>query len=1147
MIAMESPSRLKSHATHADTLGLFNMPEIDLESAIDEIIYGCDAPSEGRPSGPPFFFIVGAGISVPVIPTAREIEHTCKEVAQKRKAFDEPNPSDPMKSYSYWFEKAFPHASQRTTHLRYLMDTKPISPANLRLAHLLQNGSIANIAVTSNFDDHLSRALRLFGASPILCDHPGTIRRLGGESSEVQILHVHGTYPFYDACNLDVEIKERAWIKTATDAPTVFSFLSHLLWKRSPIVIGYSGWERDVIMSALKERMHGQVVPLNLYWFCYEHSAIDMLPDWLRNHNQVRFVTPESKSQPVRYSSTDAPLERVSSAQLDAAYVLERFISKANVQSPQLFSNPVRSFAQMLQKEIYNPDDSRQDTYHLSHLLMQVTAAADWLESPEGYAKASPLDELVSTVLDANRRADLTGTLKAAANLVDREPTATQRHEIIDALMSSAVRLWDDPTRCISACDLVLRFTDGRDSCTPCEVALIHACFLKGEALRRLKRYKEAILEYDRCVEHASASHDVALCSVLADALYCKALAYFSLGNRDEEIAVYEDLWKRCINIPDRHLRQLLAKARTNVGMALQEQKRNSEALEAFRQVVQEFGKDEPIEISEPVAKSLVHIGLLLEAIDDNSGALKAYDEVIERFWKVEYENVYDPVAKALANKTLMLSHLNHTDQAIESATTFIDRFGDKPDRGLLRVVAAVHHARGQSLGKRGDHVKALEDFDWIIDRCSSSDDPEMPKEIALSWANRGVALRLLGQHDEALAAFDEVEKMVKNLGLEIVGDVAVLTAMKNKAASAEERQQPEAFLGAKRILVALLRGSSKLSTKIEVATAMYDIGFSLMTSRRFSEAVEAFEDLSRYSDGSENSTLMEHCAEGFYGRAQALGEFGQVDEKLGCYSELIRRFKSSDNLRVCEIVAGAIFSRGIVQRDSKDSNSDSLASFEEVVQYCIDRTPEPFLALRAKALFAQAQIYRNLAEFDLEFKRYDEIEAICEGHSSSAVLFQLARERYHRSLDYFDSNEYEKVITACSDIIGLLAPLLHDNECADLSAQCLLSKAHALKHMGRYEDALLELRKVAGCFTVTTVLSAKKRLAQTNICEALLHEQLKQWKDMRCVLENMISSHADANEHTNGDGAAIRKYVKEAQSLLDKLNMQSDLPEPNL
>src|SRR3972149_7514452 len=175
------------------------IPPIKLKTAISQIQQACEDQSEGRL---PFFFLVGAGISYPHIPLAFGIEKHCKEIAQKYNRVDEPTGKRLIDTYSHWFNQAYPQPIQRQRYLRSLIEGKPISHANLRLAHLLLEKRIASLVVTPNFDDFLSRALTLFGIPHILCDHPKTVERIHPEQNDVQIVHVHGTYWFYDCCNL---------------------------------------------------------------------------------------------------------------------------------------------------------------------------------------------------------------------------------------------------------------------------------------------------------------------------------------------------------------------------------------------------------------------------------------------------------------------------------------------------------------------------------------------------------------------------------------------------------------------------------------------------------------------------------------------------------------------------------------------------------------------------------------------------------------------------------------------------------------------------------------------------------------------------------------------------------------------------------
>jgi hypothetical protein len=220
----------------------------------------------------PFFFLAGAGVSLPSLPSAQGIVDLCK--ARCPEAVP-PESLSTMSEYSWWFEKAWPSPADRQQFLRNIMKDQPVTEAHLSLAQLLIDRRISNLAVTTNFDDLLSRALDLFGASHIVSDHPATIHRINPFAEDIQIVHVHGSYWHYDACNLTGEIRSHAR-KPQSSTFSTRQFLEQLLNARSPLIIGYSGWDGDVFMQALKARLTTGLA-YKVYWFCYDAGQADHL------------------------------------------------------------------------------------------------------------------------------------------------------------------------------------------------------------------------------------------------------------------------------------------------------------------------------------------------------------------------------------------------------------------------------------------------------------------------------------------------------------------------------------------------------------------------------------------------------------------------------------------------------------------------------------------------------------------------------------------------------------------------------------------------------------------------------------------------------------------------------------------------------
>lgn len=168
------------------------------------------------------------------------------------------------------------------------MNDSKISMSNLLLAQILNTKTIATTVITPNFDNHLLKSLNLLGNYDVFsADNMLDNIALNANSKTVQIMHVHGTYEFYDCCNLEsgiAKIAQGQGIKTT--ASTIKTFLK----TKSPIVIGYSGWEDDIIMSKLRERLEYAALPYKLIWFCYSGKDYEKLPEWLKENEEVVFV-----------------------------------------------------------------------------------------------------------------------------------------------------------------------------------------------------------------------------------------------------------------------------------------------------------------------------------------------------------------------------------------------------------------------------------------------------------------------------------------------------------------------------------------------------------------------------------------------------------------------------------------------------------------------------------------------------------------------------------------------------------------------------------------------------------------------------------------------------------------------------------------
>src|SRR5262249_3263360 len=149
----------------------------------------------------------------------------------------------------------------------------------------------------------------------------------------------------------------------------------------SPIVIGYSGWEGDVIMTALKRRLTSGL-PYNLYWFCYQRTGLDPLRAFFKDHSDVCLVLPPGLPGPESSGLDDdfsALPEKFltapgSQSTLSAQVVLDTFVGNFTIEAPKIFLDPIGFFLDRLRGS-FPPDlggKQTDDIYKMGNLIVDV-------------------------------------------------------------------------------------------------------------------------------------------------------------------------------------------------------------------------------------------------------------------------------------------------------------------------------------------------------------------------------------------------------------------------------------------------------------------------------------------------------------------------------------------------------------------------------------------------------------------------------------------------------------------------------------------------------------------------------------------------------------------------------------------------------
>lgn len=491
----------------------------------------------------PFFFMVGAGVSYPPIPLAPHVIEACRKQCPGSEV---PKDLDPMREYSWWFQRAFHSPADRQWYLRSLIEKQSVSHANLRLAHLLLSKKISNLVVTTNFDDFVSKSLTIFGEPHIVCDHPDTIQRIDAENDDLQIVHVHGTYWFYDCCNLEGELEARS--RKSPQASSMADFLDRVLSNRSPLIMGYSGWSGDVFVSALRRRLNREL-PYNVYWFCYQRSMIQSLPDDVKGHPNVFFVVPEQASLQTRKAGAG---EKLPEPTLPASEVLDALVSSFQLEAPPLTRDPLGFFAQQLRNSL-PPDDAtsvRPDLYLIGKVIRRIERARQNLSVAEA---------ALESVRDAVRRSQYSEAVGLAVAVGDTGDD-DQRKELTETFCLAGSKLPDTSPEKLEAWEQAVKLGEALLRQDPNDLQ-VQEWVAKALVSRSNLIGKDALPVYDAVVTRFGSSTQPGLRYQVARAIHNKAATQYEENDGAAASATYALLVENFGDAPEPEIRGLVARA----------------------------------------------------------------------------------------------------------------------------------------------------------------------------------------------------------------------------------------------------------------------------------------------------------------------------------------------------------------------------------------------------------------------------------------------------------------------------------------------------------------------------------------------------------------------------------------------------------
>jgi tetratricopeptide (TPR) repeat protein len=349
--------------------------------------------------------------------------------------------------------------------------------------------------------------------------------------------------------------------------------------RHSPLIIGYGGWEGDVVMTALKRRLQN-TLPYNIYWFCHQREDLDLLPDWLKGNEQVYFVIPpaEKKGKVMRAESSDIArdsekinsdlqkspaAEQENTQRLKAQVVLDKLIQIFELDEPALTKDPLGFFAEHLRVSLLSDGSGikeEPDKYLIKEVIKRIEYAREQSEKV-----SKNMEKQFEDIFNAIRRSDYRKAIAQATEISFSALDDGQLEQIMEAIYSAAINLFDDSQDEIDGYSLVIKLGDklltGNRQKPVIRERIAKALLYKGITLGTLQWSEKAIAVYDEILKRFSDAQEPAIREQVAKALVNKGVRLSTLQRSEEEIAVYDEILKRFGDAQEPAIRKLCAKA----------------------------------------------------------------------------------------------------------------------------------------------------------------------------------------------------------------------------------------------------------------------------------------------------------------------------------------------------------------------------------------------------------------------------------------------------------------------------------------------------------------------------------------------------------------------------------------------------------
>ena len=473
----------------------------------------------------------------------------------------------------------------------------------------------------------------------------------------------------------------------------------------------------------------------------------------------------------------------------------------------------------------------------------------------------------------------------------------------------------------------------------------------------------------------------------------------------------------------------------------------------------------------------------------------------------------YEQVVRAFVHKGYVLGGLGRPDDALEALGEATSRTVRSPTPALRPFLQGALLGTGVALAQVGRPGEALAACDEITERFRDAGDPALRGCSASALVAKGELLWRDGREEQALAVWNDV---VSRHG----GDGSL-----RDVTSEASLQIPTALFGLRRFdesvaavdeLVTRFGLDDDDEIQVRVGRALLLKGLALAMLNRVDEAIVVWRGIgARLADAAtSDSASAVVVARALRLEARALLEVGRPGDARLVLSDLVGRFEHSGISAVREAMLNAL----VDQADRARAD----ASWEEVRVVCSEivrvfghksdipasrREVLRALSSSSTALVALGRLEEAQAALDRLFGFVtkatinEDVELLAEALYAQAFILPLLLLRSPQTL------------LASADALETRFGHVTHPEIECVVAWALVWKAIALRHIARFEDAIVVCDEVVFRYGTRTELRVRAAVAQALSGKRLQLRELGRDREAAAVQDELIRRFGSASE----------------------------------